>query len=138
MPASGTRAPSAGRPPTARVISVKVDFYGRDAALLAIDSGRTVGGTTVVPVADAKREVKIRVAPLVRVHGKFESKDLGRAIPWTNVYINLLPGKIRMLQNSSRKAEFSMLLPPGEYDMNAYGADVMGIHKPLSIQAPAA
>ena len=102
--------------------TVKVDFYGRDAGLLAIDSGRTVGGTTVIPVAQAQREVEIRLMPLVRVHGKFESKDLGKAIPWTNVYINLLPGKIRMLQNSSTKAEFSILLPPGEYDMNAYGA----------------
>ena len=32
------------------------------------------------------------------------------------------------------KAEFSVLLPPGEYDLNGYGSDVVGIHKPLSIQ----
>jgi thiol-disulfide isomerase/thioredoxin len=31
-------------------------------------------------------------------------------------------------------AEFSMLLPPGEYDMNAYGSDVTGIHKPLTLR----
>jgi hypothetical protein len=40
------------------------------------------------------------------------------------VYINLLPGKIRVIQNSSRQADFSMFLPPGEYQMNAYGSDV--------------
>ena len=28
-----------------------------------------------------------------------------------------------------------MLLPPGEYDMNAYGTDVKDIHKPLSLRA---
>ena len=114
---------------------MKVNFYGRDSALMALDSDRTVGGITVVPVAQAGREVEIRLAPLSRVHGKFESKNLGKPVPWTNVYINLLPGKIRVLQNSSRQAEFSMLLPPGEYDMNGYGSDVKGIHKPLTIRA---
>jgi thiol-disulfide isomerase/thioredoxin len=117
--------------------TVKVDFYGRDSALMAIDRQRTVGGIMVVHAADAKREIEIRLAPLVRVHGKLESNDLGRAIPWTNVYINLLPGKIRLLQNSSTKAEFSMLLPPGEYDMNAYGSEVTGIHKPLTLDSTA-
>ncbi len=113
---------------------VKVALYNRDAALMAIDADRKIGGVAVVPVAEASREVEIRVAPLVRVHGKLESKDLGSAISWTNVYINLLPGKIRMVQDSSTKALFSVLLPPGEYDMNAYGSDVTGIHKRLSLQ----
>jgi thiol-disulfide isomerase/thioredoxin len=117
------------------LFSVKVDFYGRDAALMAMDSNRTAGGTAVVPAALAKKEVEIRLSPLVRVHGKFESKDLGRAVPWTNVYMNLLPAKIRLLQNSSLKAEFSMLLPPGEYNMNAYGSDVVGINKTLKLTA---
>ena len=115
--------------------NVKVNFYGRDSALLAMDADRAVGGLAVVPVAATGREVEIRVAPLVRVHGKLASKDLGAPVPWTNVYINVVPGKIRLLQDSSRKAEFSMLLPPGEYDMNAYGADVNGIHKPLTVGA---
>ena len=56
-PFGGTKTDGEGR------FTVKVDFYGRDAALLAIDSSRTVGGTAVVPVADAKREVEIRLAP---------------------------------------------------------------------------
>ena len=117
--------------------TVKVDFYGRRRRRSGdrLRAGRSAA-LAVVPAADARREVEIRLVPLVRVHGKLESKDLGRAIPWTNVYINLLPGKIRVLQNSSKKAEFSMLLPPGEYDMNAYGSDVTGIHKPLYAPTP--
>ena len=114
--------------------TAKVDFYGRDSALMAIDPDRTVGGTAVVPVADAGREVEIRLAPLVRVHGKFESKDLGRAIPGPTSISTCSPGKIRLLQDSSTKAEFSMLLPPGEYQMNAYGSDVIGINKPLALR----
>ena len=116
--------------------TLKVDFYGRDVAMMAIDTGRTVGGTAVVPAKPTPSERSKSGSPRsTRVHGKFESKDLGRAIHWTNVYINLLPGKIRVLQNASREAEFSLLLPPGEYDMNAYGTDVAGIHKPLSSSA---
>jgi thiol-disulfide isomerase/thioredoxin len=115
--------------------TVNVKFYGQPNALMAIDANRTVGGTKIITVADANKEVEIRLAPLVRVRGKLESKDLGSAISWTNVYINVLPGKIRVLQNTSTKAEFSMLLPPGEYDMNAYGTDVSGIHKPLSLHS---
>jgi thiol-disulfide isomerase/thioredoxin len=114
--------------------TVSVDFYGRDRALMALDSARTSGGSVVVHPADAKKEVEIRLGPLTRVHGKFESQDLGRAVPWTNVYINLLPGKLRLLQNSSRKAEFSLVLPAGEYEMHAYGSDVKGINKPLTIK----
>jgi thiol-disulfide isomerase/thioredoxin len=115
--------------------TVKVDFYGRDSALMAIDADRKIGGIAVVPVADAGREVEIRLAPLTKVHGKLGSKDLGRAIPWTNVYIYLPSRKIRILQNSSTKAEFSILLPPGDYVLNAYGSDVTGINKPLALRA---
>jgi thiol-disulfide isomerase/thioredoxin len=114
--------------------ALKVDFYGRDVALTAMDTSRTIGGTTVISAADARRAVEIRLVPLVRVHGKFESKDLRSAIDWTTVCINLLPGKIRVLQNPSKEAEFSLLLPPGEYDLNAYGTDVADIHKPLSLK----
>lgn len=87
---------------------LKTNFYGRDAALMAIDSARKVGGTAVVQAKDASREAEIRVAPLVRVHGKLASSALGRAPGWTNVYMNLMPGRLRLLQNSSEKAEFSM------------------------------
>jgi thiol-disulfide isomerase/thioredoxin len=115
--------------------TLKVDFYGRDVPLTAMDTSRTVGGTTVISAADARRAVEIRLVPLVRVHGKLESKDLGSAMGWTNVYISLLPSKIRVLQNPSKDAEFSLLLPSGEYDLNAYGTDVADIHKPLSLKA---
>ncbi len=37
--------------------TLKVDFYGRDVALMVLDAGRTVGGTALVPAT---------VGPLVR------------------------------------------------------------------------
>lgn len=65
--------------------AAKVDFFGRDAVLAAIDTGRTNGGTVIVPASGSQREVEIRLAPLARVHGKLESQDLGRPITWSNV-----------------------------------------------------
>jgi thiol-disulfide isomerase/thioredoxin len=115
--------------------TLKVVFYGADAALMAIDAARKVGGCTVVSVSEAKREIEIRVEPLVRVHGKLASRKLGQALAWTNVYINSLPGKIRLLQNGSYRGEFSILLPPGTYEMNAYGGDVKGIYRTISVRA---
>lgn len=115
--------------------TVRVEFYNRDAALMAIDSGQKVGGVTVLRPADADKEAEIRVAPLVRVHGKFTSKDLDKPSFWTNVYITMAGGKIRLLQNSSTKGETSMLLPPGEYGFDAYGSDVTSVRKTLKLRA---
>jgi thiol-disulfide isomerase/thioredoxin len=102
---------------------------------MAIDADRTSGGTAVVPAADAGREIEIRLDPLVRVHGKIGARELGRSPAWTNVYIDLLPGKNRILQCPSDAAVFSMLLPPGEYEFYAYGGDVTSLRRTLSLSA---
>ena len=83
--------------------TVSVDFYGRDRA--PGDRLRSHGRRHGDRGRRRRQARKSRSgsAPLVRVHGKFESKDLGRAVPWTNVYMNLLPGKIRVIQNSSQE-----------------------------------
>jgi thiol-disulfide isomerase/thioredoxin len=110
-----------------------VDFYGRAAALMAFDAARTSGGLAVVSPKDANAPVEIRLGPVVRVHGTFESKLLDKPPIWTNVYVNLKPGNIRLIQASSRKAEFSLRLPAGEYDMHGYGSDVTDIHQSLTL-----
>lgn len=115
--------------------TVKVNFYGRDQALMAMNSDETSAGLVVVTPTGAKSAVEIRLGPVIRVHGKFGSKDLGGPVPWTNVYVNLPGGTIRLIQNSSMKAEFSMRLPAGEYQMNAYGQDVQQIKKPITLKA---
>jgi thiol-disulfide isomerase/thioredoxin len=111
--------------------TLKVEIGDRDATLMAIDPGRTSGSTAVVPAADAGREIEIRLAPLVRVHGKIDSRELGKSPAWTNIYVELLPGNRRILQCPSDTAEFSMILPPGEYEFFAYGGDVTGVRRML-------
>lgn len=114
--------------------AVKVDFYGRDVALMAFDAARTSGGLAVIPPGDSRNPVEIRLGPTVRVHGTFTSEGLGKPPMWTNVYVNKRPGNIRLIQNPSRKAAFSVILPAGEYQMDAYGADVTGILKDFSLK----
>ena len=112
-----------------------IAFYGRDNALMAIDQADKLGGIAVLSEQQAGESVEIQLAPLVNVRGTFGSEDLEGPIVWTNVYINVMPGKIRLVQNSSRKAEFSVWLPPGDYQMYAYGGDVTRIVETLEIEA---
>ncbi len=114
---------------------VKVDFYRENAAIMALDAERKNGGLAIIASGSAKESVEIKLAPVSRVHGKFESKELGHAPSWMNVYVNLLPGKIRLIQNATRKAEFSVLVPEGKYEFNAYGADIKGINKVVEARA---
>ena len=126
VPLEGATTDAEGR------FTAKVDFYGRDAALMAMTDDQKSGGLAVLSPKDADTPVEIRLVPTVHVHGTFASKELGHVPLWTNVYINLQGGKIRLLQNSSRKAEFSMILPAGEYQMYAYGQDVEGLKRTLT------
>ena len=127
---NGTTTDAEGR------FTAKVDFYGRDAALMAMNPDQTAGGHVVVSPTGGKDTVEIRLRPVVLVHGTIGSKEQGTPLTWTNVYINLPSAKIRLVQNSSKKAAFSIRLPAGEYQMNAYGhQDVEGINKTIALKA---
>lgn len=117
--------------------AVKVDFYGRPQAVMALDKERNRGGVAVVEAAKATSPVTIKLAPLVTVQGKFACPDLDRRPPWTNVYMSLLPGGIRVVQCSSNNASFAFKLPPGKYQFWGYGSDVEGIVKELELKAAA-
>ena len=113
--------------------TARVEFYNRDQVLMAIDAKTNRGGLVSIPAADAAKPVEIRAVPLVRVHGRFESKNTGKTPPWVNAMITTGPGKSRILENDTTKGEISFLLPPGEYDLQAYGQDVKGLRRSLSI-----
>jgi hypothetical protein len=79
--------------------TVQLELYGRDGALLAMDRGQKVGGSVVVSSKGPAGPVKIVLGPLVRVHGSFSCTELGTKPSWTNVYISLLPGNVRLIMN---------------------------------------
>jgi len=116
---------------------VKVNFDGKDVGIMAIDSERKTGGLAIVARKAVMEPVEIRLGPVVRVHGKFDSKALGRPPIWMYVYVNLLPGKMYMnlAQIPSHNAEFSVFLPVGKYEFYMYGGDVNDIKKVVETRA---
>lgn len=115
--------------------TVKVDFYQANAAIMALDAGKKAGAVAIIAPGATKDVVEMRLGPVVRVHGKFASKELGRPPTWMNVYVNLQPGGIRLVQNSTTKAEFSVIVPVGKYDFYACGGDVKDTKKVVQTRA---
>src|SRR5208337_1009565 len=70
-----------------------------------------------------------------RVHGSISCSELGRAPKWTNIYFSLMPGRTRLVGNESEQAEFDVLLPPGTYQLWAYGTDVDDLRKEVVVKA---
>jgi hypothetical protein len=129
-------------PPSAKTdadgaFTLKVQTYGRDQAILAVDPDRKRGGTAVVAAKGPADAAEIRLEPLVNVHGGFSCKELGAKPEWTNVYMNLMPGRLRLVQCSSTEAAFSLRLPPGKYEFDGYGSflDYQGVKKTLTLEA---
>ena len=149
-PFGGTKTDADGR------FQFEAEFYDQPGVLLAMDAERKVGGLVTVdpnpgqnrsapasdkPSGESKlppplAPVEIRLGPLVRVHGNFDSPELDKKLDWTNVYMMLGPDKIRVAECSSDEAAFDLKLPAGEYLFNGYGTDeVQGIGKQLTLKA---
>src|SRR5262245_39435061 len=103
--------------------SIKINYYNKPAALLAMDKERKHGAIITVDRKSARKEVVLKLEPLVQVSGKFYCKELNFRPTWTNVYMMTADGA-RLLQNDSREAAFSFALPPGKYKFWAYGSDI--------------
>ena len=98
------------------------NFNGRPGALVAMDADRKVGGLAIVDPAKVPESVEISAGSLVRVHGGFACPELGEPLGWTNVYMMVEPGRIRVAQCSSRESKFDLKLPAGKYLFNGYGS----------------
>lgn len=96
----------------------------------------------LVMTSDAKHMAIVRISsqslgstfdvvlrPACKVTVKLTSKDLesrGKASPWTNVYVYLEAVKnsgMRFMGVSSENGSHELYLPPGEYELRAYGTD---------------
>jgi hypothetical protein len=100
-----------------------------------MDRGQKTGGSVVVKAKGPVEPVKITLGPLVRVHGSFSCTELGKKPSWTNVYISLMPGNVRLVMNESQEAKFDVLVPPGTYQFWGYGTDVADLNKEITTKA---
>lgn len=110
------------------------ESYGRPLALAAYDAGHKNAGLAVIPKDDFGKPVEIRLAPAVRIRGRVDSRELGRPPSWSNVYIFLADRSNRIAQCHGFAPEFAITLPAGDYLLDAYGADVRSVKKPLPLK----
>lgn len=101
------------------------DYYGRGSiGVIVMDKEKARGVVSTFSAQSFGKERELTLEKLARVGGKFSCSELGSAPPWTNVYVYAQPGNARVAQCDSNKAEFSFLLPPGDYKIHMYGSDV--------------
>jgi hypothetical protein len=124
----GTKSDANGR------FSLKVPFYGRSVAVLALDKERKTGAILTADKESAAKEATLALGPLVRVKGSFFCPDLKQKPTWTNVYI-MTPDGARVLGCDSQEANFSFLLPAGKYKFWGYGADIKNLQRDLTLAA---
>ena len=140
---------------------LKVYSFGRHFALMAFDGSMRLGGLAVLNPEGPSGPLEIRLAPTARLHAQLVCKEMGVSPKWTNVYVDLGPdvveslnpgtqereklltkadptlrkSPLRVLANSSLKAEFSAILPPGDYRLQGYGQDARNTYKTVVIRA---
>jgi hypothetical protein len=114
--------------------AIKINYYNRPTAIMAMDKERKHGAIIAVDKKSAGIEVVVKLEPLVRVSGKFFCRELNFKPTWTNVYMTTAEGA-RLLQNDSREAAFSFALPPGKYKFWAYGTDIKDARQELTLTA---
>lgn len=96
-------------------------------ALIAMDPKREQGGIAILPSSAGPLEIEIQLKPLVRVAGRFYVPAQGNTPTWTHFYI-LVPPKDnwplssgRVAHGGSMENRFEVALPPGTYQIWAYG-----------------
>jgi thiol-disulfide isomerase/thioredoxin len=115
--------------------SIKINYYPKRAtAIMALDKQRKSGAILSVDKKSAEKEVVFKLEPLVRVKGQFFCKEMNFKPTWTNVYMMTAEGA-RVLQNDSRDASFSFLVPPGKYKFWAYGSDIKDARQDMTLSA---
>lgn len=96
-------------------------------AIMVMDQARERGGVAVIPKGDEDQPIEIRLSPLVRVHGQFQGPDAGNQPYWTHIYVMVPEDPARPLDScrlahcGSFEARFEAWLPPGTYELDAYG-----------------
>jgi len=114
--------------------SIKLNYYNRPVGVMALDKDRKTGGVFSVDAKSASQPIVVKLEPLVRVKGDFFCKEMNFKPSWTNVYI-MTQGDARFIGDSSEKASFSFLLPPGKYKFWGYGTDITNIKQDLTVPA---
>jgi len=113
----------------------RCDPVDASVALYAIHEGRRLAGLILVPLDSREPEVTWTLQPMCRLWGRLESAGLrqaGRELHWANVYVAW--GGRRLFECSGWNQRFEFFLPPGQYELLAYGEEVDDAKSTIEIE----
>lgn len=97
----------------------------RKVGIYALHEGRRIGAICEIAKDDKRQVIELKLEAVCHVHGRLDSeglKEVGRPLRWTNVYMSRLGDDSRILSHSSDEQRFEFSVPPGEYELYAYGS----------------
>ncbi|MCH7556100.1 MAG: redoxin domain-containing protein [Planctomycetes bacterium] len=109
----------------------------RKLALYVLHEDRRIGAVCEISKDGKQEEIELTLVPVCHVHGRLGSeglKKIGRPLTWTNVYLQWNQDSFGVLSHTSDNQRFEFLVPPGEYQLMAYGSGGKG-GKPPGITA---
>jgi thiol-disulfide isomerase/thioredoxin len=105
--------------------------------VIARHAGRGLTAIAEFDLGTLKSPLDVKLVPECRVSGKLVCAELakrGRNVEWTNVYLSV--GKKRaMWCTSERDGGFHFFLPPGRYQLDAYGTYLSDKYESLVVPA---
>jgi thiol-disulfide isomerase/thioredoxin len=103
--------------------------------LYALHESRGLAGFRSVSADELEKPVTLTLKPACHVHGRLASSGLaalGRTVGWTNVYVHR-DGQ-RPLSCDSQAQRYEFYLPPGSYELEAYGTDLEEARRRIEIE----
>jgi len=97
----------------------------RKRPLYILQEDRKIGAICEVAKDDNQHVIELTLVPVCHVHGKLDSeglKEIGRPLTWTNVYMSWNRDSHGVMSHMSDEQRFEFFVPPGEYELNAYGS----------------
>ena len=101
--------------------------------LYILHEERKIGAVCDISKDDDRSTIELTLVPVCHVHGKLKSEGLtkaGRPLTRTRVYMRWDRDNVVVLSHSSEEQRFEFFVPPGNYELKAYGSDSDGSDPP--------
>lgn len=105
-----------------------VAHNGRQRILMALDASGDTGGIIELPDnTNSKQKIEITLVPLITVKSRFSSAKNSKTFEWTHANVEMRPNPEkplaidRVISCGSFDGRLEFRLPPGDYQLDAYG-----------------
>jgi len=96
-------------------------------ALFALDMKNKVGAIFIFSKENPGKECKLKLKPLVRLHGKVSVGDSKLKDETYYIYVTDKRARIAIASFISKGPDFSFFMPPGEYEMSFSAKDLVKV-----------